>query len=326
MEFLKNINFDGDDGVNRNMINDFVRNQFYENIFINNVKDQHCVDIGFGTGLLSMLALKHGAKTVVAYETNQHRYQLGKHIIDHLGYGNKIHLINQRFTHDDFQQYPNVTTVFSETVNGNLWQEGLFNSLPRTPRLNFLPNKYFLEIYACEIPLVFGKGLLQLRANQGFTPGIDLEDQFVKLINQLGFPAHQDEIFKDLDELTAVDPGQDTEWGWIPYLRLCVNNGVLVGGYSVDANQVEIDFVNLPTKKHIDFDQQSISFVVDTKKYQDKCVLLVPRVGMSHNHHRLYLDTGHWGPTQYPVILNRPRSNIVVEHDLFTGDINFNLD
>lgn len=325
MEFLKYINFVGDDGVNRGMINDFVRNQFYEHIFVNTVRDQHCIDIGFGTGLLSILALKHGAKTVVAYEVDQHRYQLGQYIIDQLGYGSKIQLINQKFIHDDFQQHPNVTTVFSETVNGNLWQEGLFNSLPRFNKLNFLPNKYFLEVYACEIPLVFAQGLLQFRNNQGFTPGIDIDNKFVQLVNQLGFPAHQDEPFECLNELTVINPGQDTEWGWIPYLRLCISSGQLIGGYSVDANQCTIEFVNQLNKKSIDFNQLSISFAIDTKKYQSRCVLLVPRVGMSYNNHRLYLDTGHWGPTQHPVILNNPQSNVLVDHNLYTGDINFSL-
>lgn len=325
MEFLKYINFIGDDGVNRGMINDFVRNQFYENIFVDTVKDQHCIDIGFGTGLLSVLALKHGAKTIVAYEIDQHRYELGRYIIDRLGYSNKIQLINQKFTRDDFQQYPTVTTVFSETVNGNLWQEGLFNSLPRSPGLNFLPSNYFLELYACQIPRVFAQGLLQVRNNQGFTPGIDIDNKFVQLINQLGFPAHQEELFDDLNELTIVNPGQDTEWGWIPYLRLCVSSGQLIEGYSVDANQGMIKFVNQNKQESIDFDQMSISFVVDTKKYQNQCVLLVPRVGMSYNNHRLYLDTGHWGPTQYPIILNNPQSNILVDHSLYTGDINFSL-
>lgn len=325
MEFLKYINFISDDGVNRGMINDFVRNQFYENIFIDNVKDQHCIDIGFGTGLLSVLALKHGAKTIVAYEIDQHRYQLGRYIIDQMGYGDKIQLINQKFTHNDFQQHPGVTTVFSETVNGDLWQEGLFNSLPRSSGLNFLPKNYFLELYACEIPRVFAQGLLQFRTNQGFTPGVDLDNKFVQLINQLGFLTHQEEIFEDLNELNIVNSGQDTEWGWIPYLRLCISSGQLVGGYSVDANQRLIKFVYSAETKSIDFDQTSISFVVDTKKYSDRCVLLVPRVGMSYNNHRLYLDTGHWGPTQYPVILNDPQSNILVDHNLYTGNINFSL-
>lgn len=325
MKFLEHINFANHDGVNRLMINDFLRNQFYENIFVDNVKDQPCIDIGFGTGLLSVLALKHGAKSVVAYETDQHRYQLGQYIIDQLGYGSKIQLVNQKFTQDDFRQYPKVTTVFSETVNGNLWQEGLFNSLPRSPGINFLPSNYFLELYACKIPRVFAQGLLKFRTTQGFTPGVDIDNKFVQLINQLGFPTHREESFDDLNELTVIDPGQDTEWGWIPYLRLCISTGQLVGGYSVDANSASIKSIHSAETKPIDFDQPTISFDIDTKEYRNQCVLLVPRVGMSHTNHRLYLDTGHWGATQYPVILNNPRSNIQVDHDLYTGDINFNL-
>jgi hypothetical protein len=63
---------------------------------------------------------------------------------------------------------PASDVVFSETVNGNLWQEGLLNSLPRRAGVDFLPGKYFLEIYACVIPESFAQGLTTPRSAQGF--------------------------------------------------------------------------------------------------------------------------------------------------------------
>ena len=39
------------------------------------------LEIGFGTGFLSMLALKHGARSIVAYESDINRYQLGCEVI-----------------------------------------------------------------------------------------------------------------------------------------------------------------------------------------------------------------------------------------------------
>lgn len=323
MTFLENIDFYNHDGVNRGMINDFMRNQFYENIFVNNVKDQHCVDIGFGTGLLSIIALKHGAKTVTAYEVNQARYHLGLSIINQLELDDRICLINKNFTQQDFDHHSEITTVFSETVNGNLWQEGLINSLPRKKGLNFLPGEYFLEIYACNIPEIFAQGLVNFYENQGFSPGVDIDSKFVNLVNMLGFPNHQPKFLQPLEELTVVNSGQDTEWGWIPYMRLCVNNGVLVSGYSLDANQQTINFVNGSTES-VDFQSTHIECQI-TNDWHTQCILLIPRVGMRHADHTLYLDTGHWGPTQFPVILNKSQKNISVKHCLRSGDIMFTL-
>jgi predicted RNA methylase len=90
MSMIDQIDFLNHDGVNRAMINDFMRNQFYDNIFAETVKDQHCVDIGFGTGLLSILALKHGARSVTAYESDPARFELGQLIIQTLNL-NKLH-------------------------------------------------------------------------------------------------------------------------------------------------------------------------------------------------------------------------------------------
>ena len=324
MTFLNNIDFYNHDGVNRGMINDFMRNQFYENIISGNVKNQHCIDIGFGTGLLSIIALKHGAQHITAFETDQNRYRLGQLIVDQLGLNNKITLINDYFTHTNLDQYPNVTTIFSETVNGNLWQEGLLKSLPRKTGINFLPGEYFLEIYACAIPEIFAQGLINHYHNQGFTPGIDIDPRFVQLINQFGFPNHQTEPRASLEELTIVNSGQDTEWGWIPYLRLCVNNGQLISGYSINAGQATTTFVNGPTVP-TKLDVQSIECCINTQDWINQCTLLIPRAGMKHGKHKLYLDTGHWGPTQFPVILRNPTKNVKVEHNLINGDINFTL-
>jgi hypothetical protein len=308
------------DGVNRPMINDFMRNQFYDNILAENVKNQDCIDIGFGTGLLSILAIKYGAKSIVAYEYDDARYQLGKEIINRLELSDRITLLNDKFNHTLLDQYPNVTVVFSETVNGNLWQEGLFNSLPRQQKVNFLPGKYFLEIYACVVPDSFAQGLINPQSHSGFNPGIDIDINFVNLINEIGFPGNYITNTAPATALTRVDSGMDTEWGWIPYLRLCVNNGNLVAGYYLDANDSSINLVNDITTP-IDFTQQQLQLTVDTTSWRDSSVILVPRAGMQHNSHRLMLDTGHWGLTLDPVVVTRPLNNITITHNFYHGSI-----
>ena len=148
MDFLERIDWQNHDGVNLGMINDFVRNQFYDRIIGRYVQDQNCTDIGFGTGLLSMLALKHGAKHIRAFESDLDRFQLGSEIINRLGLQDRIELINERY---DNLYHPTPIT-FTETVNGNLWWEGLWNSLPCDDKSIFLPGEYFLELWAVEVP------------------------------------------------------------------------------------------------------------------------------------------------------------------------------
>jgi hypothetical protein len=54
-------------------------------------------------------------------------------------------------------------------------------------------------------------------------------------------------------------------------------------------------------------------------------VLIVPRAGMQHGSDRLYLDTGHWKLPANPAVINAPNSRVIVEHDLRTGKISYNI-
>jgi hypothetical protein len=319
MTLLSQIDWANHDGVNRTMINDFMRNQFYDNIFAGNVKDQNCIDIGFGTGLLSVLALKHGARSVVAYESDLARFELGNKIIKDLGL-HQITLIHDRFKHDMIDYSSNL--IFTETVNGNLWQEGLFQSLPRRPGIKFLPGQYFLEIYACVVPDVFAQGLIDPKTTQGFSPGVDIDQNFIELVNQIGFPGHSVSHPIASPVRALIDTGIDTEWGWIPYLRLCINNGTLVAGYHVDSNKQCINVVN-QGEVPMNFGLKSFSITVNTEQWKNKSVILVPRAGMKHGDFKLMLDTGHWGATLSPLVLVRPDDGICITHNFYHGAITY---
>ena len=53
------LDWNNNDGIYLPMINDAIRNQFYEKIIAKAVNGKSCTDVGFGTGFLSILALKH---------------------------------------------------------------------------------------------------------------------------------------------------------------------------------------------------------------------------------------------------------------------------
>jgi hypothetical protein len=181
MDFLNRVDFENHDGVYLSMLNDISRNQFYDQI-LTEVHDQHCVEIGFGTGLLSMLALKHGARSIVAYESDPDRYRLGCEVIRVLKLQDRITLINRRYDHTCEHGQ---TIVFTETVDDNIWGEGLYNSLPRQPGQQFLPGQYFLEIYAVPISADIASSLIQAHEKNYFSPGVDIDSRFVSYVNLL---------------------------------------------------------------------------------------------------------------------------------------------
>ncbi|RZC34261.1 protein arginine N-methyltransferase 7 [Asbolus verrucosus] len=87
------------------MLHDTERNQKYESALKSAIdfihasgKKANVLDIGTGTGLLSMMAVKHGADTVVACEAFRPMSECALKIIKRNGYENKIKVIPKRST------------------------------------------------------------------------------------------------------------------------------------------------------------------------------------------------------------------------------------
>jgi hypothetical protein len=306
MEFLKHIDWANHDGVNLGMINDFLRNQFYDRIIGRYVHDQYCTDIGFGTGLLSIMALKHGARHIRAFESDMNRYLLGCEIIKQLGLQDRIELINSRYTRD-IEPTP---VTFTETVNGNLWWEGLWNSLPLDNSYVFLPGTYFLELWATPIPERFAQGLCRPAAEtRVFDPAINIDSRFIELINCWQgnvTPIAEVELPQGIVKFPRQ---QETDWGWIPYMR-AARTGKVVASYNA---------------QHWRPEQQNFELTVSTKDWKDQCLLIVPRMGMKQDNDVIYLDDGHWGPGEDPIVLVRPDQDLIVQHNVRNGIISYTL-
>jgi hypothetical protein len=324
MQFLNNIDWQGDDGVNRAMINDFMRNQFYDAVLRDHVRDQHCVDIGFGTGLLSVLALKHGARSVLAYETNVHRFQLGQFIIQNLGLQDRVTLKHSSYT---FQEQIAGSVLFSETVNGGLWGESLWQSLPRTKDVEFLPGRYWCEIMAAAVPNSFVNDIvLGSEDSDCFAPGVDIDAEFVRLINMIGFQKNVAVPNLPPSGIHRLGTGVPTVHGRIPWQRIAMHTARCVARYEIDVNAqtLTVEDADGVQELPIDWDADSFSITVDTEPYQQQNLLLVPRMGLAHNQHCLTLDTGHWGPAEIPVLAVRPAANITITHSITDGGLIYN--
>lgn len=292
-----------DDGVLLPMLNDFSRNQFYDRVLQKYVKDQMCVDIGFGTGLLSMIALKHGAKHITAFEQDLDRYCLGHAIISRLHLGKRIELIHKKV--DQNFNYSGAV-VYAEIVDSHLWGEGLYNILPSDPDQLFLPGTYFLEMWAVKVSLSLAQGLCRAAHEKVlFNPGIDIDTNFVRLLNELvGTPWHESDLPQGIVHF-AHRHDQDYK----SCIKL-IQNGSIVAKYHIDRRQDGIDYIELN---------------IDTSEWSNSVVLLGPRTGMSQDNDRLYLDTGHWTlyDTLRPVLLVYPTRDVRIRHNLHTGTLEY---
>ena len=172
----KNLNWYLDDGINLVMINDYLRNSFFEKSFINTVAGKNCIDVGFGTGLLSILALKHGAKHITAFESNVDRYDFGVAMIHALNLEDKIHLINERYCHTSSVE---CEVLFSETVCSTLWGEGFLNSIPRHRSINIIPGQCFVEFLVIPVSEALANRLMINEHDPDiFDPLVDVDQRF----------------------------------------------------------------------------------------------------------------------------------------------------
>ena len=128
-------------------MNDVKRNQFYNNI-LGEVAGKKCLEIGFGPGLLSFIALKHQPKHIVAVEQNLASFELGKYLIKKLGLEHKITLIHDQID-ASFIDPSEFDLVYHEILGADLWDENVFFQLDTA--VPMIPSEYTCEFYACEI-------------------------------------------------------------------------------------------------------------------------------------------------------------------------------
>ena len=323
MNFLKNINWKGDDGVFFPMLVDFRRNQYYDKIIADSVSGKHCVDLGFGTGMLSMMALKYGATHIIAYEKNPDRYQLGCYIIQQLGLENKINLRHEEFDWETEVELDAI--IISETVNNQLWAEGLWNSIPRHSKQHWLPGSVFMDIIVEPIPNAFANDLFRPADHFGFfNPAVDLDEKFVSLINQLS-----EKSVPARDCFYETDHNQTTVWGGWTYVKFVQFDKTPVAGYQIDIGNQFLTITDFKgqSRQPVNFSQESIEIIVEIPQSPTP-VLIVPRVGFKHNTKTgvktLILDTAEsWGSGCQPLIVTNETKTVTIKHNVISGLITY---
>lgn len=179
---LSRIHWRRDLGVRMDMLNNEMpvgRNEFYWEI-LKEVDGRRCLEIGFGTGILSIIAIQHGAVHVEAWEQDLHRYHLGRHIIDELQLQDKITLHHGQY--DKSQCRDPDLLVIHEIIGPNIWCEGMRSALPVGHNM-ILPEAYRMQFDVIALDREhFNKTFYPKRE---FRPAIPIDSRFTTLVQRL---------------------------------------------------------------------------------------------------------------------------------------------
>ncbi len=116
------------------MLADKHRNDAYERAISRAVQHNpsaHVLEIGTGTGLLSMMAARAGAKNITACERIPHMAEIAQHHFEKNGFRDQIHVVNKESINldvpGDMPQQAQI--LISETLDHSLLGEGFLPSL-----------------------------------------------------------------------------------------------------------------------------------------------------------------------------------------------------
>lgn len=168
-------------GIYMPMINDTGRNVFYKAAIEQSVRGKVVCDIGTGTGLLSILAAKAGAKKIYAVEMDPGRADYARRMFDRLGLSDTIEVINDNFFNTDIT----ADIYVSETIGSQIFNENiiLLAEHIRTKGGTFLPGSFEVVARVYENHPIFA--ITQERSDAfEFHPNIDIDPTFEAQVNQ----------------------------------------------------------------------------------------------------------------------------------------------
>ncbi|CEP60041.1 protein-arginine omega-N methyltransferase HMT1 LALA0_S01e01662g [Lachancea lanzarotensis] len=117
-------------GIHEEMLQDSVRTLSYRNAIVQNkdlFKDKIVLDVGCGTGILSMFAAKNGAKHVIGVDMSS-IIEMAREIVDLNGFSDKITLLRGKLE-DVELPYPKVDIIISEWMGYFLLYESMMDTV-----------------------------------------------------------------------------------------------------------------------------------------------------------------------------------------------------
>jgi predicted RNA methylase len=114
--------------IHDEMLNDKIRCEAYKNAITASVKGKIVLDVGAGTGFLSVIAAKAGATCVYAVEYSE-TAEYARQFISDNGCTEKITLIKKRMEDVDILDVPQVDVIISEWMGYFLLYENMLPSV-----------------------------------------------------------------------------------------------------------------------------------------------------------------------------------------------------
>lgn len=176
-----------DDGIFMPMINDTGRNRFYKAVIDRAVSGKTVCDIGTGTGLLSVLAVKAGAHRVIAVEQDPGRADLAKQMFERVGIADRVELVTADFLDTDISAHVYV----SETINTQIFGENILDLAEHARKYGgtFIPSRFEISLQLYKNHPIFA--LCQMRSDAfEFQPDIQIDRAFETEINRQFQKAH----------------------------------------------------------------------------------------------------------------------------------------
>lgn len=130
--------------LHKDMVGDRARNEVYESAIRDVVRDKTVMDVGCGTGLLSFMSARWGAKRVYAVEKSDMAYHAYQTAIRN-GLDERVHVTQSRVEELEIQEQ--VDVIVSEWMGSFLFFEGMLDSVLSArdrhlrPGGTLLPNK-----------------------------------------------------------------------------------------------------------------------------------------------------------------------------------------
>ncbi|XP_021751168.1 probable protein arginine N-methyltransferase 1 [Chenopodium quinoa] len=116
-------------GIHEEMLKDVVRTKTYQNVIYKNdflIKDKVVLDVGAGTGILSLFCAKAGAKHVYAVECSD-MADMAKEIVETNGYSNVITVLKGKI--EEIELPVKVDIIVSEWMGYFLLYENMLNTV-----------------------------------------------------------------------------------------------------------------------------------------------------------------------------------------------------
>jgi hypothetical protein len=179
-------------GLSIKLLNSKKRNIFYDKLLIK-TGGKKCIDVGSGSGILALLALKHGAKHVVCFESDVLVCKVLEDMVVSCELSDKIQVINKKFKSSHIKEYDldDYELIFHELFGTSIWDDQgwpIRSTFDTSISIPITPNRCIVDFYIMEIENLNDIPYINDFFNKTtkipkFDPGVEIPQKFINYYN-----------------------------------------------------------------------------------------------------------------------------------------------